>query len=65
MVHVTEATTITVGDVLKAAFNALLVDDLAERDRLCAVLERAWPKGAEGEEIPLDTPIPPEAWLEK
>jgi hypothetical protein len=56
----TDETIITVRDLLQAAFNALLRDDLAERDRLCAVLERMWPKGAE--EIPNDTPIPLEAW---
>lgn len=55
-----EETIITIGDLLKAAWLALMEDNLAERDRLCAVLERAWPHGVDS--IPLDTPIPLEAW---
>jgi hypothetical protein len=55
-----DATVITVRDLLQSAFQALLRNDLAERDRLCGVLERAWPAGAQ--EIPNDTPIPYEAW---
>jgi hypothetical protein len=58
-----DETIITVKDLLQSAFNALLVGDLAERDRLCAVLERAWPEGTQS--IPNDTPIPLAAWEDK
>ena len=57
-----DETIITMGDVLRAAWQALMDDNLAERDRLCAVLERVWPQGVEA--IPIDTPIPTEVWVE-
>jgi hypothetical protein len=55
-----DQTTITMGDVLKAAWQAVMEDRLEERDRLCDVLKRAWPAGTEA--IPMDTPVPPSAW---
>lgn len=57
-----DETVITIGDVLKAAWLALMEDKLDERDRLCRVLERAWPQGTAS--IPTNTPVPPKAWKE-
>ena len=58
-----DETVITVGDVLKAAWLALMENRLDERDQLCDVLKRAWPGGVEA--IPIDTPVPPSAWKQQ
>lgn len=51
-----EKTDITVEDCLRGAFAALLRGDTDERDRLCAMAERAFPDSQES--IPGDTPVP-------
>lgn len=49
----TDQTTLTVQDCMAGAFQALLRGDTAERDRLCAMVERTM----KGESVPSDTPI--------
>ncbi len=49
-------TTITVGDCVSAAFQALLRGDLEERDKLCAMAERAFTNNSSF--VTNDTPIP-------
>lgn len=56
MATMTDGTSITVGDCLQAAFQALLRGDVVERDILCAMAERAFKNGEQM--IHIDTPIP-------
>ena len=51
-----DETTITVQDCLAGAFQALLRGDTAERDRLCAMAERAFKD--DSTPIPCNTPVP-------
>ena len=50
---------ITLQDCMRAAFAAALRDDLAERDRWCAIAETAFANGTEAgaDSMPLGTPI--------
>lgn len=48
-------TVLTVQDCMAGAFQALLRGDTAERDKLCAMAERAFKTN---EEVPADTPVP-------
>ena len=50
-----DKTVLTVQDCLAGAFQALLRGDLAERDKLCAMAERAFDSN---EAIAGDKPIP-------
>lgn len=51
-----DTTEITVQDCLRGAWQALLMGNTADRDKLCAMAERAF-KGS-NEPIPGDTPVP-------
>ncbi len=51
----TEKTELTVQDCLAAAFQALLRGDYAERDKLCAMAERAF---RDDQPLPGNTPVP-------
>ena len=50
----TEKTNLTVQDCLAGAVQALLRGDLTERDRLCALADRAM---AGRDAVPADTPV--------
>ncbi len=50
-----EKTEITVQDCMQGAWQALLRGDTDERDKLCALAERAF---AGKQTVPLDTPVP-------
>lgn len=52
-----DKTELTVQDCMAAAFQAILRGDTAERDRLCAMAERAFQKNG-GESLPGNTPVP-------